>query len=172
MKVRHSKTSKKRFSHRLIGAANFLGGSVVARAGAGLIQEMGNAPIRTVVRGNIPGLIRRGAVLAGRYSRKDVGLALGIMGLGGYTAYAGLRTMGTGLRRMATGRLVRQKGVSGHRHTFHGNQYVKLGTRSGVLTRAGRSIGRSYMASVKQKYGARGVRNVRASLKQKYGRAR
>ena len=89
-------------------------------------------------------------------------------------AHAGM----VGLGGMYTGaRLVRRgvQGLRGHAHVFHGNQYVRVSAssvrqKSGTLKRVGRSIGKQYMTSVRQKYGARGVRNVRASLRQKYGR--
>jgi hypothetical protein len=157
------RSSKKRA--RLAGAARFGYGAAAYAYGAQMYKIAGNHPIRMVAKNTVPGLIRRGAVLAGRYSRPDLIAAGSAMALGGLVAAGGVRQMYKGAKQMITGRGGARRSQKGHR--FYGNQYSKVG--AGVR-RAGRAIGRGYISSVRQKFGRQGVRNVRASVRQKYGR--
>ena len=109
---------------RVGGAAKAFVGARMAANGAYLFNLGGRLPIRTVAKGNVPGLIKRGAVLAGRFSRKDIGMAVGAMALGGAATYGGLKYAGQGLKQLF-GKAPRK---------FRGNQYVKIASTNSEKT--------------------------------------
>jgi hypothetical protein len=155
---------------RIVGRAAAIGaGGATVYAGIGglmlgrsVIQLGLHQPIRMVVRNVGPGLIRRGAVLAGHYSRASVLKAVGTMGLGAYIGYRGARGVGAGARLVGHG-LRKAEPLHGPGQRYGAGAYGGRGAFKGR--------GRGWKKLVRRS-GAAAVGHMRSSIQQKYGRAR